>query len=223
MRPFFSVLISELVDDVVRRRSHMRLVARFAARLPCSQDAMELDFRGFVIKSVVPEIYATWEGFVFQVGEIMMKAINFCCATVEEIELGLLTYALHAEINLGNERKKTDVQAKFVEELLGKLSQPFQIAKTIKPKANITYKVLNAFLKSHCVKPVSNKYDGDLAQLNAVRNLIVHGSVRETESVSVSPMLFNKFVSLVSSLMDEITENVRLALREETFYRKSAG
>ena len=160
---------------------------------------MELDFRGFVVKSVVPEIYATWEGFVFLVGEIMMKAINFCGATVEEIELGLLTYALHAEVNLCNERKKPDAQAKFVKELLGKLSEPFQIAKAIRPKANITCKVLNAFLTSHCIKPVSDEYDGDLAHLNRVRNRIVHGTVHGAvhgaahgaESVSVSPALLS--------------------------------
>jgi len=158
-------------------------------------------------RSLIPMIYAHWEGFVVSSVKKYFECLNIYDLSIEDMDINYIATALEEKLENIIKSQKFDKRKKHLKILLSCLNDKVKFDnKKINTKSNLNFDILMIICEK--LKFDKNKfidYKLDLNELVNIRNSIAHGDTPAFEFKSYEEI--EKYVFLIENLMlDFISE-----------------
>lgn len=172
-----------------------------------------------LLKSLIPMVYAHWEGFIVSTMKIVFQYLNQLNLRSDDYCYIYLTTAY--ENSLSNLEKSTnfDKRKKHLKNLYDNFSKQVQFNDKIDTKSNLKFDVLTEICKKINLDE-SNflGYKEDLNMLVHIRNGIAHG---DTESIVFENYeAVEKYIDLLENLMIDFVNQIQILLEKEKFKKE---
>jgi hypothetical protein len=169
-----------------------------------------------VRKFAIPNIYATWEGFVKTAFRIYINKLNNLNLTHNELHNTVVTHSFDVKYSqfttgIKNEfAKKCDFISKFISDL----NKPIAIETKLPTESNINWKVLNKLLERfNLVLFPATPYKTMLDDLLFIRNSVAHGEC----SIPIAQDLIDTHVANITTMMDDVMFKILAGCKELTY------
>lgn len=203
-------IIDELKVDIDWRLSQLATIKTIPLRY-----TMQLEHKDFLIKYLIPSIYAIWEGFVKNTFSLYVRFINSKNLDYTQINSNILTHAIGSndKLKLDNPRKSFSSQFEHTNHYVTYISQPILIGSKIPTKSNVDFNVINEILNRFALDLLNKEYESNLNNLVFFRNSIAHGE----NNLPVKQKNVTDFTLLVNDLMSELLLRIESGIKQEKY------
>ncbi len=141
------------------------------------ENFIDMEFQPLFFRSLIPMIYAHWEGFIVSSIKKYFECLNSYNFSIEDMDINYIATALEEKLENIVKSQNFDKRKKHLRILLSCLNNKVKFNnKKIDTKSNLNFDVLMII----CEKLKFNKkrfkdYELDLNELVNIRNAIAHG------------------------------------------------
>jgi hypothetical protein len=184
------------------------------------ENFIELESKSLFFRSLIPMIYAHWEGFVVSSIKKYFECLNSYNFSIKDMDIGYIVTALEEKLENIIKSQNFDKRKKHLRVLLSCLNDRIRFSnKKIDTKSNLNFDILMII----CEKLKFNKnkfkdYKSDLNELVNIRNAIAHGDTPTFEFESYKEI--EKYILLVDNLMLDFISEIEDIVIKEKFKRK---
>jgi len=182
------------------------------------EENINIDLKPLFFRSLVPMIYAHWEGFVVSSVKKYFECLNSFNYTITDLDICYITTAFEAKLEKIFESQNFDKRKKHLEILLSIINNSIKFDKRIDTKSNLNFNILVMI----CEKLKFNKdkfkdYKIDLNELVNIRNAIAHGDTPAFEFKNYTEI--EKYILLIENLMLDFISEIEDIIKFEKFKR----
>lgn len=215
-------LENDINDDIIERQRILENVKT----LPSRYSFNDLDKQLFRNYSVLI-IYSIWEGFVQQSFQSYVRELNKLELLKSEVNDKVLTFSIENTFKqLREYPSKENKKTKYFNDLASFFQQEkIEIPVTINTESNVGFKVINQLLDNFNLEKLPDyirpQYSFSIELkffIDQHRNPIAHGNAG---AISVTPEEINRFIGLVTKLMDEVYERMINGFRSKTYLKEA--
>jgi hypothetical protein len=203
-------LTTTILNEIDWRIKELTIIKKLTIKRALSEKEKEL-----IKKFAIPNIYATWEGYVKVVFRIYINNLNLLCLKTDEIHSTILTHSLDMKFpQIGQELKEFDAKRNFIDKFITDLFNPVLIETKLPTESNVNWKVLNQLLKRFNLEELpKSPYKNQLNDLLRIRNSVAHGE----NTIPITTDLINKQISNVTELMDKVMIALLNGCKQSTY------
>jgi hypothetical protein len=208
----FSNLINELYLNKEWRINELKKIGKEIETNIITPDLKSLFFR-----SLIPMIYAHWEGFIVSSIKKYFECLNSFNFFIKEMDIHYITTAFEEKLENIIKSQKFDKRKKHLKILLGILNNKIKFnTKKIDTKSNLNFDVLIMICeKLKFNKQKFNDYKSDLNELVNIRNGIAHGDTPAFEFERFSDI--EKYIDLIDNLMLDFISEIEDIIKNNKF------
>jgi hypothetical protein len=204
-------IFEEIHYDISWRNGELRNLKSISLRLS------ETDLKVF-LKSVIPIIYAHWEGFVVTSLKIVFQYLNNLYLTSNDYCNIYLTTAYEQTLKSLDDSTGFDKRKKHLINLYKNFSEKVNLGTKIDTKSNLNYAVLDEICKKTNLNISKfEEYKDELNELVHIRNSIAHG---ENSYTFESYEDINKYIELLENLMLDFQSEIQDLLKNEKYKKE---
>jgi len=185
-------VLQEIDADIAWRKIELNQIECIANSLN------ETDLK-FFLKSIIPLLYAHWEGFVVSSLEILFTYLNKLNLNSSNYCDIYLTTAYEQTLKSLDDSEAFDKRRKHLINLYKKFSEEVKLNKKIDTKSNLNFGILQEICKKTKLNIDKFKiYEEELNKMVNIRNSISHG---ENSYVFETYNDIQKYIDLLENLM----------------------
>lgn len=210
-------ILSEINSNREWRLDELREYQNIIANLSIPDDKQETYDKQvqIILKSMLPMIYAHWEGFVKYSVEILFKHLNTLQLPSSEYNGVFLATAYEQDLSKSPDIVNFDRRVEHLNCLYNKFATFVRFELKIDTESNLNFKVLSKICKRLNIDHSSfDVYNDELNKLLEFRNKIVHGenSLPFEDYEQIVP-----FIELLESLMLDFQGAIQELLENEKY------
>jgi len=204
-------VLEEISSDIQWRNDELKKIVTITSTL------VDDELRLF-LKSVIPLLYAHWEGFVVASLKISFKYLNNLKLNSDDYCEIYLTTAYEQTLKSLDDSTGFDKRKKHLVNLYSKFKNQVTLTEKIDTKSNLNFSILEEICKKTNISIL--KFDGykeDLNRLVHIRNFIAHGdNAYKFENFEA----IQEYIELIENLMLDFQSEVQDLLKEEKYKKE---
>lgn len=204
-------VFEEIQEDITWRNSELNKIKNIALNLT------NTDLQIF-LKSILPLLYAHWEGFVVVSLKIVFKYLNTLNLSSNDYCNIYLTTAYEQTLKSLDNSTGFDKRKKHLINLYKTFTEQVKLDSKIDTKSNLNFSILQEICKK--INLDVNKfttYKEELNELVSIRNSISHG---ENAYIFESYNDIQKYINLLENLMLDFESEIQDLLKDKKYLKE---
>jgi len=210
----FNNLIDELHENKDWRIQELKKIGNEI------KENINSDLKPLFFGSLIPMIYAHWEGFVVSSVKKYFECLNSFNYKTTDLDICYIATAFESELEAISKSQNFDKRKKHLEILLKVVKDRVKFNKKIDTKSNLNFNTLIMICKKlNFDKSKFNEYKSDLNELVNIRNAIAHGDTPSFRFENFTDI--EKYIDLIDNLMLDFIAEIEEIILHEKFKKEN--